>query len=1356
MKTHIQNLLVLLCLCTTWTLSAQNYELLLSADIQTPSANAQAFVNSSAKQSELVNGRYYRILQFEKIPNKRALAEIEGLGIKLLSYIPHNAYVASIPNFVNKSALLELGLRSAMPLPSAIKLDADILNDAIPDHAFQKNFVQVTIQYFGDLKQSSVRRWLIQAGVQIVRGNGVNNFISALVPHAQLKDLADIPYVMHVGIVPEPAKPEDRNGRAMHRANAIDTDIMGGRKYDGSGVAVQVRDDGPVGPHIDFHGRQFDLAEAGGFDINHADGVAGIFAGCGNVDPTKRGMAAGADMYVTNYTADFLDTTLNLHLMQNVLVTNSSYSNGCNDGYTDIAVIVDQQMFQNPTYLHVFSAGNSNNNDCGYGAGDQWGNITGGHKIGKNVIATANLSVDAQLVGSSSRGPAHDGRIKPDISAHGADHVSTDPNNTYDEFGGTSAAAPGIAGVTAMLHSAYQQLNDGEVAEAGLLKATLLNTANDRGNVGPDFKFGWGQVNALRAARLLEDQRYFTGMATQDTENTHEINIPANVRQAKIMVYWPDNESFAGAQQALVNDLDATVTTTDAVVYMPWILDHTPDPVLLDTPATFGEDHLNNVEQIVIDNPDTETYTLNINGTTIPFSEAKYFVTIEYIYDEIEIIHPAGGEGFVPGEMIRIHWDAPADNDFFMVAYTLDDVNWTEIALATPEQRQMDWNVPTDITGNAKVRVTRAGNAPISDQSDAGFSIIDTTAFISFDTVCPTNMRISWEAVEGATEYDVFSLGDKFMDSIGTTSNLWFDVPITSPLIDNWVAVRAKADGIRGRRSNAQVWSGGLNNCILGVDVTIDEIVQPAPVGSALSCGDFESAVNLLVRNGGMQIETDVLVAYSINGNTPVIESIPSIDPQSSINYIFNTPIAPTTTNTIDFQAWVFTPNDEFIANDSISKSFELNFYTGDIMNTPATEDFEGISIWPPEDWTLVNDDEGITFDPQTTTGIDGSATVAAYVNNYAYNNQGQEDKLTSWAISLVDVENPTLFFDVAYVPFNDNFTDRLVVTISDCEGTINDVVYDKAHLELATAPASNNTWNPSGPGDWRTEIINLSAYMGNEIFVEFKNITGYGNSLFLDNINIASLVAPTASFSANTSAICQDGSVSFTNTTPQAAMIEWEFGEGASPQSATGNGPHFVTFAESGDISVSMNATNSLGQDTDIQIITVSPNPVPDFNYSIDGNTVTFENVSEYGDSYAWDFGNATTSDEENPVVTYTETNQYNVELTVENECGTQSYTTTIDFVLGANDFGNEIVQADVFPNPNNGSFLIDIRNTEASSIDFKLLDITGKVIQQASLIVSNQQVQHSVQARDLPSGIYLVRLQSDNGLKTIRMVVE
>ena len=40
-----------------------------------------------------------------------------------------------------------------------------------------------------------------------------------------------------------------------------------------------------------------------------------------------------------------------------------------------------------------------------YGAGAGWGNVTGGHKQAKNVIAVANLTQISNLAGSSSRGP---------------------------------------------------------------------------------------------------------------------------------------------------------------------------------------------------------------------------------------------------------------------------------------------------------------------------------------------------------------------------------------------------------------------------------------------------------------------------------------------------------------------------------------------------------------------------------------------------------------------------------------------------------------------------------------------------------------------------------------------------------------------------------------------------------------------------------------------------------------------------------------------------------------------------------------------------------------------------------------
>ena len=139
-----------------------------------------------------------------------------------------------------------------------------------------------------------------------------------------------------------------------------------------------------MGPHIDFKGRDFQNIDQDG-TINHADGVAGIFAGAGNLNPDMKGMASGSDMHVITYFSDFEENLISLDLHQNegVLVVNSSYSNGCNAGYTEITEIVDRHIYENPTFLHVFFRRNSNNQNCGYGAGDQWGILQAGTSKGK-------------------------------------------------------------------------------------------------------------------------------------------------------------------------------------------------------------------------------------------------------------------------------------------------------------------------------------------------------------------------------------------------------------------------------------------------------------------------------------------------------------------------------------------------------------------------------------------------------------------------------------------------------------------------------------------------------------------------------------------------------------------------------------------------------------------------------------------------------------------------------------------------------------------------------------------------------------------------------------------------------------
>ena len=172
--------------------------------------------------------------------------------------------------------------------------------------------------------------------------------------------------------------------------------------------------------------------------------VAGILGGAGNLNPQYEGMAKGTKIHVRQYSSS-LPNTVQLNNDSNVMIFSSSYGNSCNAGYTSLCYQIDREIRLNPSIIQVFSCGNSGNSNCGYGAGYGWGNITGGHKQAKNVIATANVYYNGTLVPSSSRGPASDGRIKPDIAAHGNGQISTDPNNIYNAGGGTSAAAPGLS-----------------------------------------------------------------------------------------------------------------------------------------------------------------------------------------------------------------------------------------------------------------------------------------------------------------------------------------------------------------------------------------------------------------------------------------------------------------------------------------------------------------------------------------------------------------------------------------------------------------------------------------------------------------------------------------------------------------------------------------------------------------------------------------------------------------------------------------------------------------------------------------------------------------------------------------------
>ncbi len=954
MKKNLLLIAILFSGLLSYSQSSNNLPIHLKSGTQFFKTNINEYINSDEKET-IIQNKYYKFVQFNNIPSQETKEQMISAGMKFIEYIPLNTYLVSFPKDFNKTLLLSFDIKSVIEIKNEDRITDWATNLPYPEWAMEEDNVVVYLSFYDDLNFNSCVEKLGEEIIHYNSKNATGNKVLVTINPDDLYSLLKYDFIRLIDLTPEPGKPEHELSRNMHRSSMVLTRYNGGKKYDGTGVVVVDNDDGIVGPHIDFKGRMTQPNVT--LDLGtHGDMTAGIIAGSGNLDPTMGGMAPGSDIIIQQYSSS-LPNTVSFHTNDSAVIFSSSYSNGCNAGYTTLARLVDQEIRQNPTMIQVFSAGNSNNSDCGYGAGNQWGNITGGHKQGKNVIATANLENNMTLANSSSRGPADDGRIKPDIAAHGNGNFSTAPNNTYARGSGTSAACPSISGVMAQMYNAYQVLN-GTRPESGLMKAIILNTAEDFGNVGPDFRFGWGRVHALRAINAIETNRYFSSSISNGGNNSHSIVIPNNVKEVKVMVYWHDYEGSTSATRALVNNLDIEMEL-GATSFLPWVLDAGEDDTTttqratsLNLPAAKGVDSINNVEQVSIVNPASGTYTLKVNGTSIPQGPQKYFVTYEFIYDELTLVNPSGGEGFVPGETERIFWDAYGNSGTFTLSYSLNNgTTWSTIGTSAATARYRDWVVPNTVSGNALVKIERG---TISDISDHTFTIIDLPTNLTVTKVCPSYMEVVWSPVSGAGEYQVFLLGNKYMDSVGRTTDTTFQIPLTNVRSDQWFSVSAittSKDGNIGRRQIAEYYPGGLLNCSLPTDVSVTSLVSP----NNQACISGNENIIVEVYNNGNSLISNIPIKYQINGGTVVSGIVnTALAPASTFTYIFPTPYNFSTAGTYPIKIWTELPGDVFIYNDTISFDYEHT----NVQSIPFIENFNSFNNCSTD-----NDCEAVTCD---------------------------------------------------------------------------------------------------------------------------------------------------------------------------------------------------------------------------------------------------------------------------------------------------------------------------------------------------------------------------------------------------------
>ena len=343
-----------------------------------------------------------------------------------------------------------------------------------------------------------------------------------------------------------------------------------------------------------------------------------------------------------------------------------------------------------------------------------------------------------------------------------------------------------------------------------MIKSLLIAGADDVHTTGIDYKTGYGSLDLNSSLQILDSGWFKEDVIDANGKNVLELTVPQNVEEIKVVLAWIDPPANPEDATALVNDLDMSILSPLDQVYLPWMLNADPNAALLAELPVRGEDHLNNVEMISLENPSSGVYTIEISSSELVGDNQKYSVAYNIKYkDNFTWTFPTSSDQLQGGSQPYFRWENSYSGQEAIVMIRYGEGTWESVGKVDIEAGLFKHSL-MDTSIHAQLKMVFSGQEFLSDT----FSITKLPG-IRVENDCEDEFILSWSNIENTEVYSLFELQDGQMVPILSLKDTIVTLNKTIYQGSHYAVQPAYPQGRTGLRSYAINYEDNNKGCYL-------------------------------------------------------------------------------------------------------------------------------------------------------------------------------------------------------------------------------------------------------------------------------------------------------------------------------------------------------------------------------------------------------------------------------------------------------------------------------------------------------------------------------------------------------------